>query len=218
MIGLSTALHVQQHLSSSQSILLVARDFPSDTSVNYASPWAGAHYRPVPGSSTQALREANQALRTYQFFKRLAVEEPAAGVKTIQGVEHLEAPPSEYLDHQSVRKAYDHVDEFRLLSSDELPDGVKWGAQYRTYVVNSPVYCAYMLRRFILKGGSTRRYTLTNLNEAFALAGNVKTIVNCSGLGFEDPKSFIIRGMSCLCVHVEHQRAHSKSHNRSNKC
>lgn len=198
MIGLSTALHIQQHLTSSQSILLVARDFPSNSSVNYASPWAGAHYRPVPGSSPQALREANQAQRTYEFFKRLAADQPAAGIEFIQGVEHLEAPPPEYLDRQSVQNVYSHLDGFRALTPAELPDGVKWGVQYRTYVVNSPVYCAYMLRKFILKGGTTKQYTLVNLQEAFTLAGNVKTVVNCSGLGFEDPKSFVIRGM---CFH-----------------
>lgn len=198
MIGLSTALHIQQHLTSSQSILLVARDFPSNSSVNYASPWAGAHYRPVPGSSPQALRETNQAQRTYEFFKRLAADQPAAGIEFIQGVEHLEAPPPEYLDRQSVQNVYSHLDGFRALTPAELPDGVKWGVQYRTYVVNSPVYCAYMLRKFILKGGTTKQYTLVNLQEAFTLAGNVKTVVNCSGLGFEDPKSFVIRGM---CFH-----------------
>ncbi|KAJ6102400.1 D-amino-acid oxidase [Penicillium sp. IBT 16267x] len=198
VIGLSTALCIQQSLSPAQSVLLVARDFPSDTSVNYASPWAGAHYRPVPGSSPQALREAGQAQRTYEFMKRVAADEPGAGVKFIQGVEHLEAPPNEYLDAQSVRNVYEHLDGFRRLASDEMPNGVKWGVQYGTYVVNSPVYCAHMLRKFVLKGGDTRQYTLANIKEAFSLASNVSAVVNCSGLGFEDPKSFIIRGQTCL--------------------
>ncbi|KAJ5654196.1 D-amino-acid oxidase [Penicillium lividum] len=198
VIGLSTALFVQQHLSPTQSVILVARDFPSDTSVNYASPWAGAHYRPVPGSSPQALREAGQAQRTYEFMKRVAAHEPGAGVSFIQGVEHLEAPPVDYLDAQSVRNVYDHLDGFRHLASGEVPDGVKWGVQYGTYVVNSPVYCAHMLRKFVLKGGETRQYTLANIKEAFSLAPNVRTVVNCSGVGFDDPKSFIIRGQTCL--------------------
>lgn len=182
-------------------MLLVARDFPSETSVNYASPWAGAHYRPVPGSSPQALREANQAQRTYEFFKTVAANEPAAGVLFLKGVEHLEAPPPEYLDSQSVSNVYSHLDGFRHLSNDEVPAGVKWGVEYGTYVVNSPVYCAHMLRKFILKGGITKRYTLAHPKEAFSLATNVKTVVNCSGLGFEDPKSFIIRGMFKFNLH-----------------
>ncbi|KAJ5123176.1 hypothetical protein N7448_009273 [Penicillium atrosanguineum] len=198
VVGLSTVLCIQQYLKPSQSVLLVARDFPSDTSVNYASPWAGAHYRPVPGSSPQALREAKQAQRTYEFFKRLAVNEPAAGIIFLKGVEHLEAPPPEYLDSQSAHNVYSHLDEFRYLSDDEVPAGVKWGVEYGTYVVNSPVYCAHMLRKFILKGGTTKRYTLAHLKEAFSLDTNVKTVINCSGLGFDDPKSFVIRGQTCL--------------------
>lgn len=178
----------------------MAREFPSDASVNYASPWAGAHYRPVPSTSPQAQREANQAHRTYEFLKRIAADEPAAGIQFVQGIEHLEAPPPEYLDRESVRIAYGHLDGFRFLSSDELPQGVKWGVHYTTYVINSPVYCAYMLRKFVVKGGHAMRYTLANLKEAFSLAQNVKTVINCSGTGFGDPKSFIIRGMSLTQV------------------
>ncbi|KAJ5106812.1 D-amino-acid oxidase [Penicillium angulare] len=198
VIGLSTALHIQQYLSPNQSVLLVARDFPSDTSVNYTSPWAGAHYRPVPGSSPQVIREANQAQRTYEFMKRVAAHEPAAGVKFVQGIEHLEAPPREYEDAESLRNAHAGLDEYRRLSSSEVPSGVKWGIQYKTWVLNSPVYIAYMLRKFILKGGRTRQYVLGNLKEGFFLERNVRTVVHCSGLGFEDPKSFIIRGQTCL--------------------
>jgi D-amino-acid oxidase len=115
----------------------------------------------------------------------------------VQGIEHLEAPPAEYLDKESVRNVYSHLDGFRALREEELPVGVVWGVQYGTYVVNSPVYSAYLLRKFVLKGGKTRRYTLANVEEAFSLGLNVKTVVNCSGTGFNDPKSFIIRGM-CL--------------------
>ncbi|KAJ5178213.1 D-amino-acid oxidase [Penicillium coprophilum] len=177
VIGLTTALCIQQNLTPAQSILLVARDFPSETSVNYASPWAGAHYRPVPGSSPQAIKEADQARRTYDFLKRTAAAEPGAGIQFVEGVEHLEAPPPEYLDQQSVRNVYSHLDEFQTLGKEDVPAGVVWGVKYGTYVINSPVYCAHLLRN---------------------MAGNVKTVVNCSGSGFEDPKSFIIRGQTCL--------------------
>ena len=128
-------------------------------------------------------------------MKKVATDEPAAGVKFIQGIEHLEAPPVDYVDAQSVSNVYSHLDNFRHLSPDEVPAGVKWGAQYGTYVVNSPVYCQHMLRKFILKGGETKQYTLVNIKEAFSLASNVEAVINCSGLGFEDPRSFIIRGM-----------------------
>lgn len=152
----------------------------------------------MPGSSPQALKEANQAQRTYEFLKRTAAAEPGAGIKLVEGVEHLEAPPPEYLDQQSVRNVYSHLDGFQTLGKEEVPAGVVWGVKYGTYVINSPVYCAHLLRKFVLKGGETRQYTIANVKEAFSMAENVKTVVNCSGSGFEDPKSFIIRGM---CVY-----------------
>ncbi|KAL4783733.1 FAD dependent oxidoreductase [Aspergillus varians] len=196
VIGLSTALYLQQQLAPSQQILLIARDWPTTTSINYASPWAGAHYRPVPGTTPQAIREETQARRAYQHFKSEA-KVPGSGVEWVEGIEHLESPPAEYLDKNALTN-YTHLDGFRQLSGSELPDGVKWGVRYNTFAINSPVYCASMLRRFVLNGGQTKEYTLADPQEAFFLAPNVRTVVNCSGVGFKDPKSFIIRGQTCL--------------------
>lgn len=96
-----------------------------------------------------------------------------------------------------MQSAYGHLDEFRVLKGSELPQGVRWGARYKTFVINSPVYCAYLLRRFIVKGGWTREYTLAHPQEAFTLERNVKCVVNCSGTGFgHDPGAFIIRGIT----------------------
>ncbi|GES63833.1 FAD dependent oxidoreductase superfamily [Aspergillus terreus] len=198
VIGLSAALCIQERLTRSQSVLIAARDFPNTTSLNYASPWAGAHYRPVPASTPQAAREERQARRTYQHFKTLAATEPAAAVQALDGIEHLENPPAEYLDPRAIPDFFAHLDGFRQLAADEVPAGVTWAVRYRTFAVNSPVYCAYLLRRFVLQGGQTREYTLGDPMEAFHLADNVRTVVNCSGLGFGDPKSFIIRGQTCL--------------------
>ena len=124
----------------------------------------------------------------------------------MDGFEYLEAPEGGYLDREGVEDAYGggYLEGFEELSSEDsgdgkgggLPDGVNWGVRYKSFVINSPVYCAYLLRRFVLRGGRTREYTLADLREAFYLAENVKTVVNCSGMGFGDPKSSIIRGAS----------------------
>ncbi|PLB35912.1 Fcf1-domain-containing protein [Aspergillus candidus] len=198
VLGLTTALRLQQETQRTQQVLIVAKDFPNTTSLNYASPWAGAHYRPVPGSTPQAVREEKQAQQTYKHFKTVAAQEPGAGVQIVDGVEHLENPPAEYLDPENIRNAYAHLDGFRQLTAEECPAPTKWGVQYKSVAVNSPVYCAWLLRQFVLKGGQTKEYTLGDVMEAFHMAGNVKTVVNCSGMGFGDPKSFIIRGQTCL--------------------
>ncbi|KAL4930972.1 FAD-dependent oxidoreductase [Aspergillus undulatus] len=198
VIGLSTALQLQEQLAPHQKILLAARDWPFTTSINYASPWAGAHYRPVPGNTPQALREETQARRTYAHLKHEATI-PASGVEWVEGIEHLEDPPREYLAENALDN-YTHLEGFRKLTDNELPTGVKWGVRYMTFTINSPVYCAYLLRRFILRGGETKETALVNVDEAFYLAPNVRTVVNCSGtgIGMGDSKSFIIRGQTCL--------------------
>lgn len=75
-----------------------------------------------------------------------------------------------------------------------MPGDVKWGVRYKTFVVNSPVYCAWLLREFVLRGGEVKEYTFVDLREGFHLAERVGAVVNCSGLGFGDKKSYIIRG------------------------
>lgn len=143
----------------------------------------------------------SRAQRTYEYFKTLSAD-PETGIKFIQGVEHLEVPPAEYLDKDAVDRAYRHLDDFRVLDDSELPAEVKWGATYQTYVVNSPEHIAYLLRRIVANGGRARQCTLTNLDEAFTLEPNVRSVVNCSGMGLTDEKSFIIRGIHTPHLHL----------------
>ncbi|OOF93125.1 hypothetical protein ASPCADRAFT_508897 [Aspergillus carbonarius ITEM 5010] len=201
ILGLTTALHLQSNLSPQQTILLCAREFPhSPESLNYASAWAGAHFRPVLSSNPALAREDTQAQRTYTHFTRLAAQEPGSGVQSLPGIEYLESPPAEYLDAENIQKAYGYLDGFQQLQGEDLPKDVKWGAKYTTFAVNPPVYCAWLLRQFVLRGGETREYTVVDLREGFYLAEGkrVRTVVNCSGLGMGDKRAFIIKGQTCL--------------------
>lgn len=197
---------------------MVAEDFPGSTSINYTSSWAGAHYRPVPGSTPELQTEAVWARYAYSLFEKIVEDEPAAGVQFMDGIEHFESKPSkEYLEdiqecldkkktpqlpsnHQGEQKhinAYEHlIPSLRQLSSEELPSRVQYGISYRSFCVNPPVYCNHLLRKFILQGGQTRKYRLADLQEVFHLEDTVKVVVNCSGRGFCDPKSYIVRGES----------------------
>ncbi|OJK01579.1 hypothetical protein ASPACDRAFT_59260 [Aspergillus aculeatus ATCC 16872] len=219
VLGLSTALYLQSQsqshsTSSNTKILLLARDFPHTTSLNYTSPWAGAHYRPVPGTSPQHRREALQARRTYTHLKTLAATQPGAGVARCPAVEHLEQPPPEYLEPESIQAAYANVDGFRRLSGHELPEGVRWGVEYETVVINPPVYCQWMLEEFVLRGGEVREYTVGDVREAFFVGAGrqrkrrVRTVVNCSGLGLgADEKAFIIRVRNPCAVTMTRQNS-----------
>jgi FAD dependent oxidoreductase len=194
-------------------VLVVAREFPNSTSINYTSPWAGAHYRPIAGLSAQLIREAKQARRTYNVFRQIAADEPAAGVKFMEGIEYFESPSPKLLEaFGRSDSAYAHLDGLREIPPEELPEDIQWGVRYWTYSLNPPVYCAYLLRKFVLRGGETKEYALASPMEAFEIASNVRTVVNCSGIGFSDPKSFIIRGEHCPS-----QPSHSLHHRLRNR-
>ncbi|CZR63596.1 probable D-aspartate oxidase [Phialocephala subalpina] len=195
ILGLTSALRIQERADSKTEILIVAREFPSDRSIDYASPWAGAHYRPIPATTPQDIKEHALSRVTYQLLKQEAAVEPAAGIIFLDGFDYLQTPSDAYVE---LRGGYAEIDGFRLLEKAELPEGSVWGAKYRTWCLNSPVYCAHLLRKFVLKGGKTKRHRLNSIEEAFSMASDINTVVNCSGFGFGDPNVFTTRGQTCL--------------------
>ncbi|KAL6852280.1 hypothetical protein ACO1O0_006821 [Amphichorda felina] len=207
VIGLSCALRLQSVLSQSPQgrdveVLIVAREWPTSIpgapithSADYASMWAGAHVRPIPASTPQLKREAQWLKETVSEFGRQLAAEPWVGISRTLGVEHLEAPPPEYT--QQTKQSFEAetgIQGYRALGSDEVPEGVQLGFEYPTFCVNSPIYCGNLLRKFIAQGGKTLGRDLRSEWEAFCLRPNVKFVVNASGIGFGDPKSFPTRG------------------------
>ncbi|TVY32765.1 D-amino-acid oxidase, partial [Lachnellula cervina] len=200
VLGLSTALHLQETLTPPPNLLLIAQYTPGDESIDYATPWSGAHYRPIPDSSPQGLFEASLAEKTYTHFKTYATAYPEAGIRFMPGIEMLENPPPAYVNLDG---RYSAIDGFRVLAKEELAQGVRWGATYTTYCVNTPVYISHLLRRYVLNGGQVLKKRVSGIEDAFAAArdGNVRTVVNCSGTAMgivDDPKCFITRGQTCL--------------------
>ncbi|KAF5608956.1 d-amino acid oxidase [Fusarium subglutinans] len=208
VIGLSTALRVQEKTlsqSNPPSVVIIARDFPNETSINYATPWAGAHYRPCPGNTPQLLQEAVWAEKTYDTLDSWSEKDKlAAGVEFMPGEEFFEAPRPEYVDAAKdvSQSVYAHLkSSFELFSSSELSamgDSLQLGFRYRSYSLNSPLYASFLQRRFQNRGGSVRKYILASLEEVFWIENSVKAVINCSGMGFGDPKVFPIRGQTCL--------------------
>jgi D-amino-acid oxidase len=86
--------------------------------------------------------------------------------------------------------------DFRLLRDHEMPAGIQWGCEYRTWCVNPMMYCSFLLRVFSHHGGKIRKETLHNPKEIFVTEGfkDVTIVANCSGYGFGDPEVFPIRG------------------------
>lgn len=53
-----------------------------------------------------------------------------------------------------------------------------------------------LMRKFLINDGKTMIKDHVNELEAFRLADNVATVINASSMGFGDPASFPIRGLS----------------------
>lgn len=124
----------------------------------------------------------------------------------MKGIEYLENPSPEYRalvreDGEGSAKALG-LEGFRILDRSELPDDkVSLGFEYDTWCVNPMVYCSFLLNRFVFRGGRILRREISRPEEVFEmrdLGGPIKAIVNASGMGFNDPKSFIIRGMPTI--------------------
>lgn len=121
----------------------------------------------------------------------------------MKGIEYLEKPAPEY--QALVRESGEGsakdlgLEGFRVLEKSELPDDkISLGFEYDTWCVNPMVYCSFLLNRFVFRGGRILRREISRPEEVFEmrdLGGPVKAVVNASGMGFDDPNSFIIRGM-----------------------
>ena len=142
-------------------------------------------------------------------MRALAAEEPAAGITFMKGIEYLEAPGPEYLAATEARAAELRMPGFRLLTAAEFPDDrVTWGCEYDTWSLNPMVYCSFLLRRFVFRGGRIRRRELRAPIEVFSVPpaelgiddnSVVAAVVNASGYGFGlDPRMFITRGQTCV--------------------
>ncbi len=197
VLGLTTALRLLQE--DFPKITIIAKHFPADRDINYTSPWAGAHYRPIPDTDSITQHEMDLAMKSHETFKDIASADKSSSVKFMDGYEYLENPSDAYLE---LKGRYAEIDGFRVLDSAELPQDIKFGVVYKTYTVNSPVYLAWLERQLLLGGVRFLKYDLMSLLEAFSVVNDEDTriVINCSGFGFSDLNMFPTRGISSLAI------------------
>ncbi|KAM7202380.1 hypothetical protein V8F33_002788 [Rhypophila sp. PSN 637] len=94
-----------------------------------------------------------------------------SSIKFMKGVEFLEDPPEAYKALGAPLAAELGYENFRVLESSEFPaDGrVKWGCEYQTWCLNPMVYCCFLLRRFVNRGGRILKRRVRSVNEVFQL-------------------------------------------------
>lgn len=226
IIGLAISLRIQSLLSRDHSasrrpdVLLVAREWPTSIpgapihhSADYASMWAGAHVRPIPATTPQLKREATWLKRTVSELARQVESDPHIGITQTLGIEYLDTPSDGY--RQQTKETFEEstgLSGYRSLSKSEMPEGVELGFEYNTFCINSPVYCANLLRKFLAQGGKTLGRDLKSEWEAFAVHPNVKLVINASGTGFNDTKYFPTRGQTVVTTLTQATKTVTRQH------
>ncbi|KAJ5517335.1 hypothetical protein N7527_008895 [Penicillium freii] len=200
VIGLSIAVK----LSKYSKVTVIARELPGDVGIDYASPWAGAHFRPTPAKTEDEQIEQNWMRQTYQEFEEIAKHHPEAGVDFIPAVEYFDtADPTSFLAEAN---GYTSWPDFRVLHPTEYPPqhpSIQLAVTYRSWVLNSPVYLKWLQTRAEAQGTRFIRAHLTNLEQCLSVyrknkshdeSDLVSAVVDASGRGFDDPASFPSRG------------------------
>ncbi|KAF8977669.1 hypothetical protein BGZ46_007221 [Entomortierella lignicola] len=181
--GLSTALALLE--KGHYSVKVIATHLPSDLSIDYTSPWAGAHWRSY--ADIRDIEQQKHDAATYHRLAYLAENDPSAGVMYLTGYDYWEVKPKNFEDpwFKSLLKNYRH------LSKEELPPGIEFGTTYRTVSMNAPKYLAYLQEQVLSRGGVIERGTVPSLKALAQIphitskskSNKADIIVNCSGLG-----------------------------------
>ncbi|CAG8946526.1 unnamed protein product [Penicillium salamii] len=199
VLGLSSAVQLLKH---GYQVTVVARELPGDYSIDYASPWAGAHFRPSPANTAAERLEQSLMRETYQELQRIAKEIPEAGVKFVPAIEYFDTAATLSLDEGG----YTEWPAFRILEASEYPVGhesIQLGVTYGGWVLNSPVYLKWLQQQAEKQGAQFIKAELADPQEAVTVyrasqphgvASDIIAVVNASGRGFDDHASFPSRG------------------------
>ncbi|KAI3581770.1 putative FAD dependent oxidoreductase [Fusarium oxysporum f. sp. albedinis] len=183
VIGLSISLVLAE---AGYHVKVIARELPGDSSLLWASPWAGAGILPYPTSLGKDMQAA-----TYRYFWSLAQTDPSNGVQRV--------PVQEYFDD---RGNDDSEIWYKSLVADyqRLP-GNLLGFRYLSTTVNPDVYLPWLQGRAVARGVRFLRQTVDSIDMARSVSG-AQVIINASGLGalqlVPDPAVVAVRGQVLL--------------------
>jgi D-amino-acid oxidase len=137
-------------------------------------------------------------LVTYKVLREIASTHPESGVTMVRGFEYFENPSEAYAKLQG---RYSDICGFRVLDKSELPPNVKFGTTYETWCLNPPLYLKWLEDQLVSMDVQFIQSNLVSALEAFSILNekDINTVINCSGAGIADTKSFPIRGIALPC-------------------
>jgi len=163
--GLSSALRL---LERGYQVEIISDCFSPET----VSDVAAAVWYPF---LTAPARKADEwGLVTYREFERLAADFPDSGVTIRDGREYLR-------ELSELPSWKDRISHFRVLEVSEIPDGYKFGWEFRSPVIEMHRYMPWLSNRVESEGGSFREIFVDDIRDIDA-----DLVVNCVGLGARD--------------------------------
>ena len=153
IIGLTTSL-VLAHAYPSSKITIIAKHFPGDRSIEYASPWAGANWSSMANDNGQLERYDEVSFHRFgqimdgksvhgcQVVRSGEGNEAGLGRQEMWAVLDTPIEQTNILTPQTGRIWYDElVGGLRKLTREELPEGAAFGLEFpSTFRINTQVY------------------------------------------------------------------------------
>ncbi|KAJ2706142.1 hypothetical protein FB645_001899 [Coemansia sp. IMI 203386] len=204
VVGLTTALMLQR--TQRYSVTAVGRDTPEDLrgphgiSQSWASPFAGANWRPYSADHEQQMQAAEQ--QTYFMMRDIARDSPQAGVKIV--------PIADFGSSKGERgtkpRFLGYVKGVQKIERRLWPQNAVFGYSYDSVIVNVPLYMSWLAAEFKSLGGTVRKGELEHISDAlrYVEGGRCVAIVNCAAMGsyslggVGDTSVYPIRGQTLL--------------------
>ncbi len=177
--GLTTGIVL---LDAGYDVEIVTTAMPTDTvSARAAALWFPFEIGPADLANTWSKY-------AYSIFETLA-DDPQTGIRMRKHLELIAQESDAWwidaLPATAIRKA----------RVEELPDGFFMGYMMEVPIIETPIYLAYLQRRFVETGGAITLRAVSNI-DAFCKINDI--VVNCTGLGsvelMGDQEMYPIRG------------------------
>lgn len=211
--GLTSALQLKRD-NPEYDVTVIGRHIPGDWDPEYTSPFAGANWASF--SEPGDIRQQQFDAVAYPEFKRLAAEDPQAGVWAIPNTHYYTAEGLRKKGHRAV-PWYKDLTNLRELPKSELPEGIEFGTTYDGVVISTQVYLQYLSQKLLGLGVPVLRVpTLQSVDDArkYHHSGQpADLVVNALGLlvsklaGFDDDKeNYPVRGQVLIVRNTSKQK------------
>ncbi|KAF4633136.1 hypothetical protein G7Y89_g4991 [Cudoniella acicularis] len=160
VIGLQTAVSL---LEAGYSVKLIAKHLPSDRSIDYTSPWAGAIWS--PNASIDNDEKTGWDREAYEYWDSMvnehSEEAQKAGIHRSVLYTYWDSPSIQITEKGASAFWFcNFLPWFNVAPSASLPKGAHFGIFYPSFCVNSPVYLEYLQGKVIALGGAIIRGTI----------------------------------------------------------